>query len=60
MHFCLSIPHASSPPNGHQGLSISPTNLTSPIKESLLANEEHPQELSEDVEGASADSAEKE
>ncbi|KAF9257523.1 Endosulfine-domain-containing protein [Marasmius fiardii PR-910] len=27
-----NIPHASSPPaNGHQGLSISPTNPTSPI-----------------------------
>lgn len=33
-----SIPHASSPPLSHQGLSISPTNSTSPVKESALAS----------------------
>ena len=31
-----SIPHAS-PPTAHQGLSISPTNSTSPVKESALS-----------------------
>jgi len=37
-----NIPHASSPPTGnnHQGLSVSPTNSTSPIKESALAHEQ--------------------
>jgi len=33
-----NIPHASSPPLSHQGLSISPTNSTSPVKESALAS----------------------
>ena len=45
----ISIPHATSPPNGHQGLSISPTNLTSPIKESQLASEEHPDGIQDEV-----------
>ncbi|KIJ59481.1 hypothetical protein HYDPIDRAFT_118459 [Hydnomerulius pinastri MD-312] len=38
-----NIPHASSPPNTHQGtggLSISPTNSTSPARESSLAQTE--------------------
>ncbi|KAJ7202785.1 Endosulfine-domain-containing protein, partial [Mycena pura] len=39
-----NIPHASSPPtngNGHQGLSVSPTNPTSPVnKESGLAHDD--------------------
>jgi len=33
-----NIPHASSPSNGHQSLSVSPTNPTSPVKESALAH----------------------
>ncbi|KAH7885090.1 Endosulfine-domain-containing protein [Phlebopus sp. FC_14] len=36
-----NIPHAASPPNTHQGgLSISPTNSTSPARESSLAQSE--------------------
>jgi hypothetical protein len=35
-----SIPHASPPTNGHQGLSISPTNSTSPVKESVLSRDD--------------------
>lgn len=40
-----SIPHAS-PPSAQQGLSISPTNSTSPVKESSLGSQEvlEPQE----------------
>ncbi|KAJ7164631.1 camp-regulated phosphoprotein/endosulfine conserved region-domain-containing protein [Mycena crocata] len=38
-----NIPHASSPANGHQGLSVSPTNPTSPVnKESGLAHDDEP------------------
>ncbi|KAA1479313.1 hypothetical protein DENSPDRAFT_846182 [Dentipellis sp. KUC8613] len=34
-----NIPHASSPPTNHQGLSISPSNTaTSPVRESALAH----------------------
>jgi hypothetical protein len=33
----LSIPHAASSHNSHQTLSISPTNSSSPVKESLLS-----------------------
>ncbi|KAH7926461.1 Endosulfine-domain-containing protein [Leucogyrophana mollusca] len=32
-----NIPHASSPSNSHNGLSVSPTNSSSPVKESSLA-----------------------
>ncbi|KAH7910852.1 camp-regulated phosphoprotein/endosulfine conserved region-domain-containing protein, partial [Hygrophoropsis aurantiaca] len=35
-----NIPHASSPSNNHNGLSVSPTNSTSPAKESSLAQSE--------------------
>ncbi|PBK97672.1 Endosulfine-domain-containing protein [Armillaria gallica] len=36
-----NIPHASSPTNGHQGLSVSPTNTTCPVlKESSLSQDE--------------------
>jgi len=40
-----NIPHASPSPgnghgNGHQGLSISPTGATSPVKESALSHDE--------------------
>jgi len=39
-----NIPHASSPPtNGHQGLSVSPTNPTSPVRESGLSHDEDTQ-----------------
>ncbi|EIW81314.1 Endosulfine-domain-containing protein [Coniophora puteana RWD-64-598 SS2] len=36
-----NIPHAATPPNnsGHQGLSVSPTSSTSPVKESSLAQD---------------------
>ncbi|TFK40722.1 camp-regulated phospho protein/endosulfine conserved region-domain-containing protein [Crucibulum laeve] len=42
-----NIPHASPSPGGnghsnHQGLSISPTGSTSPVKESALAHDENP------------------
>ncbi|EGN98036.1 hypothetical protein SERLA73DRAFT_182886 [Serpula lacrymans var. lacrymans S7.3] len=33
-----NIPHASSPVTSHQGLSVSPTNSTSPVKESTLGH----------------------
>ncbi|KAF8895266.1 Endosulfine-domain-containing protein [Infundibulicybe gibba] len=37
-----NIPHASSPGNGHQSLSVSPTNPTSPVnKESGLGHNEN-------------------
>jgi len=45
-----NIPHAASPPNNnssHQGLSVSPTNSTSPVKESSLAQD--PAEEAEQV-----------
>jgi len=43
-----NIPHASSPPNNHQNLSVSPTNgNTSPVKESALAKSEKPDEAEE-------------
>lgn len=51
--FLGSIPHASSPANGHNGahpaLSISPTNSTSPInKESGLGHGDNTNETEEE------------
>jgi hypothetical protein len=37
----ISIPHASSTSNGHQSLSISPTNPTSPMNKVVLGNNDH-------------------
>jgi len=34
-----NIPHAASPVNSHQGLSVSPTNNTSLVKESSLSQD---------------------
>ncbi|KAK7469409.1 hypothetical protein VKT23_003881 [Stygiomarasmius scandens] len=42
-----NIPHASSPSNGHQSLSISPTNNSSPVKE-LDASKEKTQDQDQD------------
>lgn len=55
----FSIPHASSPNNGHNGphqpLSISPTNSTSPVnRESGLAHDENTQ-VPQDAEMSSSE-----
>lgn len=55
----FSIPHASSPNNGHNGphqpLSISPTNSTSPVnRESGLAHDENTQ-VPQDVQISSSE-----
>ncbi|KAG2153031.1 camp-regulated phosphoprotein/endosulfine conserved region-domain-containing protein [Suillus bovinus] len=53
-----NIPHASSPPTSHSGgLSVSPTNSSSPAKESSLSHSEEEEPEKEDADAGDQDEA---